>query len=77
MVENSTFQIDNLYSSEDVVVMFSSRKEYILSFFVAGQEKLTNPFMRVCEQSVQDHTGQRDPIATMESIRREKDNFKA
>lgn len=32
--------------------------------------------MRVCETSVQEHTGQHDPIATMQFIRREKDNFK-
>lgn len=41
-----------------------------------GIEKLTNPFMRVCESSVQEHSGQHDPIATMQHIRREKDNFK-
>lgn len=42
-----------------------------------GIEKLTNPFMRVCESSVQEHAGQHDPIATMQFIRREKDNFKS
>lgn len=41
------------------------------------EEKLTNPFMRVHEQSVMDHTEQKDPIQTMAFLRREKDNFKA
>ncbi|XP_015433901.1 PREDICTED: hydroxyacylglutathione hydrolase, mitochondrial isoform X2 [Dufourea novaeangliae] len=41
------------------------------------EEKLTNPFMRVHEQPVMDHTEQRDPIQTMAFLRREKDNFKA
>lgn len=40
-----------------------------------SEEKLTNPFMRVHEQSVMDHAGQNDPIETMAFIRREKDNF--
>ncbi|XP_076629118.1 hydroxyacylglutathione hydrolase, mitochondrial-like isoform X2 [Colletes latitarsis] len=39
-------------------------------------EKLTNPFMRVHEQSVMDHAKQKDPIHTMAFLRREKDNFK-
>ena len=42
-----------------------------------GEEKLINPFMRVNEKSVQSHAGQSDGIATMGTIRREKDNFKA
>ncbi|XP_050475089.1 hydroxyacylglutathione hydrolase, mitochondrial isoform X2 [Bombus flavifrons] len=41
------------------------------------EEKFTNPFMRVHEQSVMDHTEQKDPIQTMAFLRREKDNFKA
>ncbi|XP_066592514.1 uncharacterized protein [Prorops nasuta] len=41
------------------------------------EEKLTNPFMRVHEQTVMDHTKQCDPIATMAFLRNEKDNFKA
>ncbi|XP_031836961.1 hydroxyacylglutathione hydrolase, mitochondrial isoform X1 [Nomia melanderi] len=41
------------------------------------EEKLTNPFMRVHEQSVMDHTKQNDPIQTMAILRQEKDNFKA
>lgn len=41
------------------------------------EEKLTNPFMRVHEQSVMDHAKQTDPILTMSSLRKEKDNFKA
>lgn len=40
-------------------------------------EKLTNPFMRVHESSVMEHVQQNDPIQTMSSLRREKDNFKA
>lgn len=36
-----------------------------------------NPFMRVREKSVQAHAKQADPIATMASIRAEKDTFKA
>ncbi|XP_062308203.1 hydroxyacylglutathione hydrolase, mitochondrial [Osmerus eperlanus] len=35
-----------------------------------------NPFMRVKEKAVQDHTGQTDPIETMRSLRKEKDGFK-
>ncbi|XP_076658091.1 hydroxyacylglutathione hydrolase, mitochondrial-like isoform X1 [Halictus rubicundus] len=41
------------------------------------EEKLTNPFMRVHEQSVMEHAEQNDPIQTMAFLRREKDNFKA
>ncbi|XP_053971699.1 hydroxyacylglutathione hydrolase, mitochondrial isoform X3 [Hylaeus anthracinus] len=39
-------------------------------------EKLTNPFMRVHEQSVMNHAKEKDPIQTMAFLRREKDNFK-
>lgn len=39
-------------------------------------EKLTNPFMRVHEQSVMNHAKENDPIKTMAYLRREKDNFK-
>lgn len=49
---------------------------FLCIFFSAGIEKRTNPFMRVCESSVQGHAGHQDPIATMQFIRREKDNFK-
>jgi len=42
-----------------------------------ADEKLTNPFMRVNEQSVMDHARESDPIATMRALRSEKDNFKA
>ncbi|XP_059471987.1 hydroxyacylglutathione hydrolase, mitochondrial isoform X2 [Neocloeon triangulifer] len=42
-----------------------------------GEEKKINPFMRVTEDSVQQHAGQADPISTMGAIRQEKDNFKA
>uniref|UniRef100_A0A3B3YXI5 Hydroxyacylglutathione hydrolase, mitochondrial n=1 Tax=Poecilia mexicana TaxID=48701 RepID=A0A3B3YXI5_9TELE len=35
-----------------------------------------NPFMRVKEKSVQDHVKQTDPIETMRSLRKEKDNFR-
>ncbi|KAM9304878.1 hydroxyacylglutathione hydrolase, mitochondrial [Gastrophryne carolinensis] len=41
-----------------------------------AEEFTFNPFMRVREKSVQDHAGERDPISTMASIRKEKDNFK-
>lgn len=40
-----------------------------------GQEKLWNPFMRVDEPGVQEHTGQTDPICVMQAIRDEKDRF--
>lgn len=40
-------------------------------------EKTYNPFMRVHEESVKQHVGQSDPIATMDMLRREKDSFKA
>ena len=42
-----------------------------------GEEKQTNPFMRVHEQSVMDYAKQGDPIQTMAFLRRNKDNFKA
>nr|CAH7756867.1 unnamed protein product [Callosobruchus chinensis] len=42
-----------------------------------GEEKKYNPFMRVMMGEVQSHAGCSDPVATMQSIRREKDNFKA
>ncbi|XP_031641216.1 hydroxyacylglutathione hydrolase, mitochondrial isoform X2 [Contarinia nasturtii] len=42
-----------------------------------GEEKLINPFMRVNQVSVQQHTGKTDEISTMAAIRKEKDNFKA
>uniref|UniRef100_A0A3P8WGG2 Hydroxyacylglutathione hydrolase n=1 Tax=Cynoglossus semilaevis TaxID=244447 RepID=A0A3P8WGG2_CYNSE len=35
-----------------------------------------NPFMRVKEKSVQDHVKQTNPIETMRSLRKEKDNFR-
>ncbi|XP_073492541.1 hydroxyacylglutathione hydrolase, mitochondrial isoform X1 [Aquarana catesbeiana] len=41
-----------------------------------AEEFTYNPFMRVREKSVQDHAGESDPISTMASIRKEKDNFK-
>ncbi|XP_067128107.1 hydroxyacylglutathione hydrolase, mitochondrial [Centruroides vittatus] len=41
-----------------------------------GAEKTYNPFMRVHEESVQQHASQSDPIATMGMLRREKDGFK-
>uniref|UniRef100_A0A1A9V579 hydroxyacylglutathione hydrolase n=1 Tax=Glossina austeni TaxID=7395 RepID=A0A1A9V579_GLOAU len=42
-----------------------------------AQEKSWNPFMRVHEPSVQKHAQQTDPVRTMGSLRKEKDNFKA
>merc|ERR1712098_679225 len=41
------------------------------------EEKSINPFMRVCEPTVQAHTGTKDPIETMAALRTEKDSFKA
>lgn len=41
-----------------------------------GDEKKTNPFMRVGNSSVQKHAGTSTPIETMAAIRKEKDNFK-
>lgn len=41
-----------------------------------SEEKATNPFMRVHEDSVQKHAKQTDPIKTMGALRKEKDNFK-
>ncbi|XP_012673698.1 hydroxyacylglutathione hydrolase, mitochondrial-like [Clupea harengus] len=35
-----------------------------------------NPFMRVREKTVQDHAKTNDPIEAMQSIRKEKDNFR-
>ncbi|XP_043492722.1 hydroxyacylglutathione hydrolase, mitochondrial isoform X1 [Polistes fuscatus] len=40
-------------------------------------EKLTNPFMRVHEQSVMEHANTNDPIKTMAFLRKKKDSFKA
>ncbi|XP_023307988.2 hydroxyacylglutathione hydrolase, mitochondrial isoform X2 [Lucilia cuprina] len=42
-----------------------------------AEEKSWNPFMRVHEASVQKHANESDPIRTMGSLRKEKDNFKA
>ncbi|XP_018570449.1 hydroxyacylglutathione hydrolase, mitochondrial isoform X2 [Anoplophora glabripennis] len=42
-----------------------------------GEEKKFNPFMRVMMGAVQSHASCSDPISTMQSIRREKDNFRA
>ncbi|MGH0125630.1 UNVERIFIED_CONTAM: hypothetical protein FKN15_024157 [Acipenser sinensis] len=41
-----------------------------------AEEFTYNPFMRVREKSVQEHAGHTDPVATMGSIRKEKDNFR-
>lgn len=40
-----------------------------------ADEKTFNPFMRVHEASVQEHTGKQDPIMVMEALRNEKNNF--
>jgi len=40
------------------------------------EEKNINPFMRVCEPSVQTHAGETDPVLTMKAVRLLKDNFK-
>lgn len=43
-----------------------------------GDEKKTNPFMRVDVESVQKHVNRvGDPIATMDELRKEKNNFRA
>lgn len=42
-----------------------------------GDELSFNPFMRVREASVQQHTGQSDPVKVMGTLRSAKDNFKA
>ncbi|KAK4874833.1 hypothetical protein RN001_014193 [Aquatica leii] len=41
-----------------------------------AEEKLINPFMRVEIDNVLRHSGEREPIAAMASIRKEKDGFK-
>lgn len=41
------------------------------------EEKAINPFMRVHEATVQAHAKENEPIATMKSLRLEKDTFKA
>ncbi|XP_055856595.1 hydroxyacylglutathione hydrolase, mitochondrial isoform X1 [Episyrphus balteatus] len=41
-----------------------------------GEEKLWNPFMRVHKETVQKHAGEKEPIPTMRSLRKEKDTFK-
>lgn len=40
-----------------------------------SDEKTFNPFMRVHEASVQEHTGKQDPVMVMEALRHEKNNF--
>lgn len=42
-----------------------------------AEEKSINPFMRTREASVQKHTGQQDPVSTMNALRQEKDRFRA
>lgn len=42
-----------------------------------GEEKLINPFMRVCEQASKDYTQKCDPIEVMACLRTSKDAFKA
>ena len=45
--------------------------------FSPGKEKLINPFMRVAQKSVRDHSGNTTSnVETMKFIRTEKDNFK-
>lgn len=63
--------------------ILSSRERQIKMIFLIfqvpstiGEEKLYNPFMRVTELAVQNHTGKNDPIDTMKAIRLEKDTFK-
>jgi len=41
-----------------------------------GLERRINPFCRVEQPSVQEHTGTSEPIPTMAALRREKDDFK-
>jgi len=40
------------------------------------EEKKINPFMRVCEASVQNKVSETDPVLTMKAVRLLKDNFK-
>jgi len=42
-----------------------------------GEERSYNPFMRVREKSVQEHSGASEGIACMGALRKEKDGFKA
>jgi len=42
-----------------------------------GEEKKINPFMRVNEPSIREHTNTNDGIEAMRSLRAEKDNFKS
>ena len=41
-----------------------------------GDEKKFNPFMRVCNDSLKEHTKENDPVKILAAIRREKDSFK-
>lgn len=43
---------------------------------ILGEEKETNPFMRIDTTSLQSRSATTDLIQTMAYIRREKDNFK-
>lgn len=40
------------------------------------EERRINPFVRVCEPSVQSKVGESDPVLTMRAVRLLKDNFK-
>ena len=49
----------------------------VFSFISVGKEKLINPFMRVGQKTVRDHSGNTSTnVETMKFIRTEKDNFK-
>jgi hydroxyacylglutathione hydrolase len=41
-----------------------------------GEEKKSNPFMRVGEAAVLDHCKTQDPVRAMEVLRNEKNGFK-
>ncbi|KAJ8678692.1 hypothetical protein QAD02_014479 [Eretmocerus hayati] len=69
----------NNSAMQDKLAWARSRRENNLPTIPStiGEEKLINPFMRVCESSVQDYTGKKDPVECMGSLRREKDAFRA
>lgn len=45
-------------------------------FFFLGEEKITNPFMRVNSPSVQNFVGCSNAFDVMRALRTRKDNFK-
>ncbi|XP_011494383.1 PREDICTED: hydroxyacylglutathione hydrolase, mitochondrial [Ceratosolen solmsi marchali] len=81
-VENLKFGIhvepDNESSKEKLI--WASKQQKQLLYTVPStieSEKLTNPFMRVCEERVQQFANKSDPIQVMAYLREKKNAFKS